>query len=311
MHKLSLALTFGALTLAACSEDLAPITKTWTETVATLTTRLADVSKTAAELKVRAGGVVVPADDREGTELKGRLDAAVASADKALADAQALIASGTASVNEALGKGKVAGVQTAIDKARSDVGAAIDGLKTQLVDVEARVSTLEARLAAAAQRASEAAAAAAAAVAPPTVDVSKAGEADFPALDFKADTDELDLEAAATRANLESLVALMNSCDGLAVEVEGHTSKVGDAKKNKALSAKRAQAVTRHLINVGKVSPSKIKKTWGYGGEKPALEEPEPGSAAEKAMDAAALAEARGRNERIRLRIVKPCPAGK
>ena len=49
----------------------------------------------------------------------------------------------------------------------------------------------------------------------------------------------------------------------------------------------------------------------GYGSEKPAMEEPEPGSEAEKAMEPAKLSAVRERNERIHLRILKPCPAAK
>ncbi len=312
MKKLLTALSLGALVFAACSEDLAPITRTWTETLSQLTAHLAEVSKTATELKVRASGVTAPAaEDQEGTDLKAKLDAAVTAVDKALADAQVLLSSGTTAVNEAITRGKVAGVQTAMDKAKTDVNGAVDGLKPTLKSLEALISSLDKRAAEAAEKAKAAAAAAATAEAPPTVDATKTGDADYEALDFKDGSDELDLGKAATQANLDSLIALMNSCKELVVEVEGHTSKVGDAKKNKELSAKRAQSVTRHLINVGKVSPSKVKKTYGSGSEKPVTEEPEPGSDAEKAMDAATLAAVRNRNERIHLHILKPCPAGK
>ena len=311
MKKLLTALSLGALVFAACTEDLAPITKTWTETLAQLTAHVAEVSKTATELKVRASGVMAPpADDKEGSDLKAKLDAAVAGVDKGLADAQVLLSSSTTAVNEALTKGKVAGVQTAIDKAKADVNGAIDGVKPKLKSIEELIGSLDKRAADAAEK-SKAAAAAATAIAPPTVDATKPGEADYDALDFKEGSDELDLDKAATKVSLEALIALMNSCKEIVVEVEGHTSRVGDAKKNKELSAKRAQAVTRHLINVGKVSPSKVKKTYGYGSDKPSMEEPEPGSDAEKAMDPVKLAVARDRNERVHLRILKPCPAGK
>lgn len=311
MKKLLTSLTLSVFSFAACTEDLAPITKTWTETLSQLTAHIAEVGKTATELKVRASGVMAPAaDDKEGTDLKAKLDGAVARVDKGLADAQVLLSSGTTAVNEAITKGKVAGVQTAMDKAKTDVNGAIDGLKPTLKSIEELIGSLDKRAAEAAEK-TKAAAAAATAEAPPTVDATKPGDADYEALDFKAGSDDLDLAKAGTKASLEALIALMNSCKDIVVEVEGHTSKVGDAKKNKELSAKRAQSVTRHLINVGKVSPSKVKKTYGYGSEKPAMEEPEPGSDAEKAMDPAKLASVRERNERIHLRILKPCPAGK
>lgn len=300
----------GALALAACTEDLAPITKTWTEALAALTTQVGDLSKVATELKARTAAFVPSADDKEGTELKGKLDGVFANIDKGLTEAQGLITSGTTAVNEALTKGKVAGVQTAIDKVKADVGAAVEKVKPELKAAQDLIDAAAKHTADLAEKA-KAAAAAAAAAAPPTVDATKAGETDFEALDFKSGSDELALDKAGTKANLDSLIALMNSCKEIVVEVEGHTSKVGDAKANKELSAKRAQAVTRHLINEGKVSPSKIKKTYGYGSEKPAMEEPEPGSEAEKAMEPAKLAAVRERNERIHLRILKPCPAAK
>ncbi len=308
MKKLLAAVS--ALALASCTEDLAPITKTWTELLATLSTQVGDLSKVATELKARAASFVPGAEDKEGSELKGKLDAAFANIDKGLTDAQGVITSGTTAVNDALTKGKVAGVQTAIDKVKADVGAAVEKVKPELKTAQELIDAAAKHTADLAEKA-KAAAAAAAAAAPPTVDATKAGEADFEALDFKNGSDELALDKAGTKANLDSLIALMNSCKEIVVEVEGHTSKVGDAKANKELSAKRAQSVTRHLINEGKVSPSKIKKTYGYGSEKPAMEEPEPGSEAEKAMEPAKLAAVRERNERIHLRILKPCPAAK
>lgn len=299
----------GALALASCTEDLAPITKTWTESLAALTAQIGDLSKVATELKARTAAFVPGADDKEGTELKGKLDGVFANIDKGLTDAQGLITSGSTAVNEALTKGKVAGVQTAIDKVKADVGAAVEKVKPELKSAQDLIDAAAKHTADMAEKAK--AAAAATAAAPPTVDATKAGETDFEALDFKNGSDELALDKAGTKANLDSLIALMNSCKEIVVEVEGHTSKVGDAKANKELSAKRAQSVTRHLINEGKVSPSKIKKTYGYGSEKPAMEEPEPGSEAEKAMEPAKLAAVRERNERIHLRILKPCPAAK
>lgn len=309
--KLTLTLTLGALALAACTEDLGPITKTWTELASSLTTQFGDLTKTLAELKGKAAGLAAPAaDDKEGSDLKGKLDASLAGLEKGLTDAQGLFTNGTSAVNEAITKGKIAGVQTAMDKVKADVTGALDGLKPQVGTIQGLLGDLEKHAAAMADKA-KAAANAAAGDAPPTVDATQAGEADYGALDFKEGTDQLALDKPATKASLDAMIALMNSCADITVEVEGHTSKVGDAKKNKELSAKRAQAVTRHLINVGKVSPSKIKKTYGYGSEKPAMEEPDPGSDAEKAMDAAKLAQVRDRNERIHLRILKPCPAGK
>lgn len=302
--------TVAVLSLASCTEDLAPITKTWTETLATIQGQLSEFTRNAAELRARASQLNPAADDATGTELKGKLDGALGAVDKSLADVQALIGTGTSSVNEAITKGKIAGVQTAIDKVKADVSGSLDKVKPQLKSIEELLGEVTKHFAGLEEK-KKAAAAAAVAEAPPSVDATQAGEADYDSLDFKDGTDALLLEKASTKASLDALISLMNSCKEIVVEVEGHTSKVGDAKKNKELSAKRAQAVTRHLINEGKVSPSKIKKTYGYGSEKPAMEEPEPGSDAEKAMEAAKLSAVRARNERIHLRILKPCPASK
>ncbi|MCA2978502.1 MAG: OmpA family protein [Myxococcaceae bacterium] len=301
-----IALAVSALALAACTEDLAPITKTWTETNAALAAQVAELSKTVGELKAKAGGVAMPsADDKDGLDLKAKLDAAVAGLEAGVADAQKLIATGGTSVNGALAQGKVAGVQAAIDRVKADVAGALGKVKTQLSTVEGLLGDLDKHAAALAEQAKAAAAAAAAALAPPTVDATKAGETDYPNIRFKDGSDELDLDNPATRPSLEALAALLTGCKDIAVELEGHTAKAGDAKKNKELSTKRAQAVAKHLTTVGKVAAGQIKKSVGLGGEKPVVEEPEAGG------DAEALKQAQARNERIRVRIVKPCPAPK
>ncbi|MBL8923146.1 MAG: OmpA family protein [Myxococcaceae bacterium] len=305
--KRLLALSLSTWLITACTEDLTPITKTWNDTLAKLTAQHGDVMKVATELKARTAAFVPPADDKDGQALRGKLDAAFTSLDQGITDAQASLTSGATAVNEAITKGKVAGVQAAMDKVKADVGVTLEKVKSELKSTEALVAEAAKQVADAAKRAR---AAAAAAEAPPTVDATKAGEADYEAIDFKAGTDELALDKPAVKANLDALVALLSSCEAVQVEVEGHTSKVGEPKANKELSAKRAQAVTRYLIKE-KVSPSKIKKTYGYGSEKPAMEEPDPGSEAEKAMEPAKLRAVRERNERIHLRILKPCPAGK
>ncbi len=51
------------------------------------------------------------------------------------------------------------------------------------------------------------------------------------------------------------------------VEISGHTDNVGNAKSNKTLSAKRAQACRAYLISKG-IDGSRIT-TVGYGGERP------------------------------------------
>ena len=53
------------------------------------------------------------------------------------------------------------------------------------------------------------------------------------------------------------------------VEISGHTDNVGNAKKNKALSMKRAQACRDYLISKG-IEGNRITAV-GYGGERPTV----------------------------------------
>jgi outer membrane protein OmpA-like peptidoglycan-associated protein len=308
MLKRLLPLALAVASIASCSEDLAPITRLWTETLSSLSSQLSGLGKTLTELKNKASALAAPnGDDKEGVDLKSKLDGALTSLETGLSDAQKAITTGTTAVNEAMTQGKVAGVQAAIDKVKTNVGGALEKLKPQLKAAEGLLADFER----AAMMAEKAKSAGSDASGPPSIDASQTAEADYDGIAFKSNSADLDTSKPSTKVNLDSLVSLMKSCKEITVEVEGHTSKVGDAKKNKELSAKRAQAVTRHLINVGEVSPSQIKKTFGYGSTKPAMEEPDVGSEAEKTMDPKKLAAIRARNERIHLRILKPCPAKK
>ena len=53
------------------------------------------------------------------------------------------------------------------------------------------------------------------------------------------------------------------------VEISGHTDNVGNAKKNKALSMKRAQACREYLVSKG-IEGNRITAV-GYGGERPTV----------------------------------------
>ena len=72
-------------------------------------------------------------------------------------------------------------------------------------------------------------------------------------------------EESATRLNL--VVDFMKRRKSTVVEISGHTDNVGNAKKNKALSLKRAQACRDYLIYKG-IEGSRITAV-GFGGERP------------------------------------------
>jgi len=69
-------------------------------------------------------------------------------------------------------------------------------------------------------------------------------------------------------ADLDKLAAFMKKDQVRKVKIEGHTDNVGDAKKNLALSERRAKAVAAYLIKQG-VKSEEIISAIGYGGSQP------------------------------------------
>ena len=68
---------------------------------------------------------------------------------------------------------------------------------------------------------------------------------------------------------LDLVVDFMKRRKSAVVEVSGHTDNVGNAKKNKALSMKRAQACRDYLISKG-IEGNRITAA-GHGGERPTV----------------------------------------
>jgi outer membrane protein OmpA-like peptidoglycan-associated protein len=68
-------------------------------------------------------------------------------------------------------------------------------------------------------------------------------------------------------SRLDLVVDFMKRRKSAVVEISGHTDNVGNAKKNKALSLKRAQACRDYLIYKG-IEGSRITAV-GFGGERP------------------------------------------
>ena len=72
-----------------------------------------------------------------------------------------------------------------------------------------------------------------------------------------------------SQIRLDLVVDFMRRRKSTTVEVSGHTDNVGNAKKNKALSLKRAQACRDYLISKG-IEGSRITAV-GFGGERPVV----------------------------------------
>ncbi len=70
-----------------------------------------------------------------------------------------------------------------------------------------------------------------------------------------------------SNSTLDKIAKLAKGCEGVSIEVGGHTDSTGSAEGNKTLSEQRAKAVVRYLTSSG-VEASKLKGV-GYGQDKP------------------------------------------
>ncbi|MFK8030506.1 MAG: OmpA family protein [Gammaproteobacteria bacterium] len=66
---------------------------------------------------------------------------------------------------------------------------------------------------------------------------------------------------------LEELADIVASCDGIMVDIQGHTDSDGDEQNNLRLSERRAQSVQRYFVDEG-IDASKLKAS-GYGETQP------------------------------------------
>jgi outer membrane protein OmpA-like peptidoglycan-associated protein len=101
---------------------------------------------------------------------------------------------------------------------------------------------------------------------------------------FDTGSDNIRAESTPT---LKEMVAMLNEHPELSLTIEGHTDNVGDAQANVALSAKRAEAVKKYLVDKG-VGADRLT-TKGLGASKPV----------------ASNATAEGRQENRRVELVK------
>jgi len=79
---------------------------------------------------------------------------------------------------------------------------------------------------------------------------------------FKVGSSALSSEA---KASLDEVATTALTLKGYAIEVTGFASADGDAKKNKALSDRRAQAVKEYLIENHNIPLRRMNMSYGYG----------------------------------------------
>jgi len=132
----------------------------------------------------------------------------------------------------------------------------------------------------------------------------------FPGILFIVNTDNFDMTVPGTIENLNKIKALVDQCANLKVEIEGHASSEGEAKRNQELSDMRAARVKAWLVEQG-VDANKIVRTVGYGSSRPLIPEPtatpKKGKKGGKGVSAEQLEAARKQNRRIAVRVVETC----
>ena len=81
-------------------------------------------------------------------------------------------------------------------------------------------------------------------------------------VNFKVNSAVLSEEA---KANLDQVAQTAMTMKGYTIEITGFASSDGDAKKNKALSQRRAQAVIDYLVETHNVPLRRIGTSYGFG----------------------------------------------
>jgi len=278
---------------AACSEDLGPVTAAWNQLQSTMTARAGDLRKQYNAMI--AGVKAMPAagaSDTAGQAMMSKVTAALAAHGKLLDGLDTTVATAASSVQEALKTGKVASVQKAIDDSKAAYDAAVAKASTSATAVSALLNQLKAHNAE---------------VAAELAKVTTAGSrTDFSDIDFKPGKAEFLFDRPNTQATLDKLLAFVNSCPELTVDLVGHTSNEGTPAVNMKLSVDRAKAVQKWLVSKG-VAAKKIHAVSGKGATENIVVEPDPKSAAAKVMPPAALEELRRKNRRISVNVVTPC----
>lgn len=293
--------------LTGCDEDVGPLQAVWKGLEGEWGAKLEGLKKTLADVSAKVQAFEVPGGNAALAQKKAELDGLVKGASDGLSAAEKALNEASAAVAKALGEKKLAPLQGAIDKAKNDLPPAVAKLTESMDALVAQVSTAEGPFATA-KTAMLRMQAEAQALASRFTELTKAkGQVDVSGINFKSGAADVDVEDADSKAQLDRLVGFMKSCPELTVTLTGHTSRDGDAKTNDKLSAQRAEALKAYLVAQG-VGAKQVSKTSGMGSKKPAIGEPEPGSAEEKAMNPDELAMARAKNRRVTVDVIKPCP---
>lgn len=299
MHRMSKRVTRAAalvcaLAVAGCSEDLGPITATWNQLQATWTAKAGELRKQASAIAAGVKAMPAPgATDTAGQGLLSKVTAALAAHDKLLGGLDTAISTAANSVQEALKTGKVATVQKAIDDSKAAYDAAVAKVASSATAVSALFNQLKTHNAEVAAEAAKA--------------YTAGARTDFSDIDFKPGKAEFLFDRPNTQATLDKLLAFVNSCPQLTVDIVGHTSNEGTPAANMKLSVDRAKAVQKWLLSKG-VAKKKIHSVSGKGATENIVVEPDPKSDAAKAMPPAALEELRRKNRRISVNVVTACP---
>ncbi len=272
--------------LVGCSEDMGPVTAAWNQLLQTMTAKADALKSQYATLQSAVKALPAAADaDAAGKALKAKLDQALASHGQSLGALDGFITTSKGSFDEAVKTGKVANAQKVLDETKTrfeQLSASLTGSATAVAGL---IDQYKKHLA----------------------ELSKVVDTDFTDLDFKPGTAQFLFDRPTSKATLVKLVAYMNSCPELVVDLVGHTSNEGSDATNVALSVKRAQAVKKYLVTKEKIDAKKFHEISGVGARQNVVPEPAPGSREAKAMGAKALEEIRRKNRRITVHPVTPC----
>jgi outer membrane protein OmpA-like peptidoglycan-associated protein len=273
----------------------------WTTASGVMTKRLAGVRERQAGLTGRINSLAIP----DGTE-----DPVLASAIVELRDQLGAVTNACA------------GAATAFDQATADSTAALSKpdriaaerlvrsgtatFEATAVQADAAMSAVEPKLLLAESIVKRLSDGIAAEIARLRRIATDGGDVDFSDIDFKVGSAEFDFTHPASKATLDRLVQFAGSCPQLRFGLTGHTSKEGVPARNKTLSLARADAVKAYLLSQG-VGNDKVARTSGLGSTHTLVNEPEPGTPAETAMDPSALEATRRRNRRVNVDVITSC----
>ena len=295
------------LLIAGCDHkerrDDNPAQDAWAELSGQMARRLSELRDRQKVLGGRIGALAVPAGTEDVTLAATitELQAALAPADAAIANVEAVMTQVTADVTAQLAERNKLAAERAVSAAATTFDAAVTAAGPALALLEPKVDAaeqimrrlidgIEAELGQLRRLA------------------TTGGTLDFSAIDFRVGSADLDFTRPPSKATLDRLVQFAAACPQLRFGVTGHTSKEGIAAANQDLSLRRADAVRTYLVAQG-VEPAKIVRTAGLGSTKTLVDEPEPGSPAEAAMDAATLERLRRTNRRVTIDVVASCAA--